>query len=105
MEKKISSLQMFARLRAALGLAFAVTAVIIVAILSGFGLVILYAVENTATTAGNLSSAQQASVSTFFGNLIGSYGLMPLVVLVMIVGLVIASFFLFIPRGGGGGEV
>ena len=109
MEKKISSLaslwQTLLALSAALGLAFAVVAVIIVAILAGFGLVILYAVQNTASTAGNLSSAQQASVGTFFANLIGSYGLMPLVVLVMIVGLVIASFFLFIPRGGGGGEV
>jgi hypothetical protein len=106
MEKKISSLYAMAtRLSAALGLAFAVVAVIIVAILSGFGLVILYAVQNTASTAGNLTSAQQTSVGSFFTNLIGSYGLMPLVVLVMIVGLVIASFFLFIPRGGGGGEV
>lgn len=110
MEKNISSIllalaTLFPRVKAALGLAFAVVAVIIVSILAGFGLVILYAVQNTASTAGNLTSAQQVSVGNFFTNLIGSYGLLPLVVLVMIVGLVIASFFLFIPRGGGGGEV
>ena len=100
-----SATTVFAKLSAALMLAFSVVAVIIVSILAGFGLVILYAVQNTASTAGNLSSAQQTSVGNFFTNLIGSYGLMPLVVLVMIVGLVIASFFLFIPRSGGGGEV
>lgn len=93
------------RVSAALGLAFAVVAVIIVSILAGFGLVILYAVQNTSSTAGNLTSAQKVSVGNFFTNLIGSYGLLPLVVLVMIVGLVIASFFLFIPRNAGGNEI
>ena len=84
-------------------LVFGVVAVVAIAIIIGIGLIILYNVQNTATSAG-LSSAQSVQVNTTFTNMIGSYGLLPILVIVVAAGLIISGFFYFIrPPGFGGG--
>lgn len=91
--------------RGAMDLVYGVVAVVAITIIIGIGLIILYNVQNTATTAG-LTSAQSVSVNTTFVNMVGSYGLLPILVIVVAAGLIVSAFFYFIrPPGGysGGG--
>jgi hypothetical protein len=89
--------------RGAMDLVFGVVAVVAIVIIIGIGLIILYNVQNTATTAG-LTSAQSVQVNTTFANMVGSYGLLPILVIVVSAGLIISGFFYFVrPPGAYGG--
>lgn len=95
-------LQAFKNRHGAMDLIWGVIAVVAVVIIIGVGLIILYNVENVADSTGNLSSAQSVSISSTFTSMVGSYGLLPIVVIVMAAGLVIGAFFIFVRPGGGG---
>jgi hypothetical protein len=89
--------------RGAMDLIWGVIAVVAVVIIVGVGLIILFDVQNVATTTGNLNSAQSSTLSSTFASMVSSYGLLPIVVIVMAAGLVIGAFFIFVRPGGGEG--
>jgi hypothetical protein len=85
----------------AMDLIWGVIAVVAVVIIVGVGLIILFDVQNVASTTGSLNSAQSAQLSSTFNSMVSSYGLLPIVVIVMAAGLVIGAFFIFVRPGGG----
>lgn len=94
-----------AQRKGAMDLIWGVIAVVAVVIIVGIGLIILYNVQNVATSSGTLTSAQSVSLNNVFTSMVGSYGLLPIVVIVMAAGLVIGAFFIFVRPGGGGEPV
>ena len=84
-----------------MNLVYGVVALVAFFVITGVGLIILYAVQNTATTAslgltGNSTTKQIGNLTALFNSLTGAYLMLPIVGIVLVASMIIGAFFLFI---------
>ena len=87
--------------RGALNLVYGVVALVAFFVITGVGLIIIYSVQNTATTAvstltGNSTSGQIGNLTNLFNSLTGAYLMLPIVGIVLVASMIIGGFFLFV---------
>lgn len=93
------------RAEGAFSMVYGVVALIAFFVITGVGLIIIYAVDNTVTNGaivltGNSSATnmtgQYGNVSGLFNSLTGAYLLLPIVGIVLVASMIVGGFFLFI---------
>ena len=82
---------------AAMNLVYGVVALVAFFVITGVGLIILYSVQNTASTAvSSLTTEQSGNLTALFNSLTGAYLMLPIVGIVLVASMIIGAFFLFI---------
>lgn len=82
---------------AAMNLVYGVVALVAFFVITGVGLIILYSVQNTASTAvSSLTTDQSGNLTNLFNSLTGAYLMLPIVGIVLVASMIIGGFFLFV---------
>jgi NADH:ubiquinone oxidoreductase subunit 6 (subunit J) len=83
--------------RGAMNLVYGVVALVAFFVITGVGLIILYSVQNTASTAvSSLTANQSGNLTNLFNSLTGAYLMLPIVGIVLVASMIIGGFFLFV---------
>ena len=62
-------------------------------VITGVGLIIIYSVQNTASTAvSSLTSIQSGNLTNLFNSLTGAYLMLPIVGIVLVASMIIGGF-------------
>ena len=80
-----------------MNLVYGVVALVAFFVITGVGLIIIYSVQNTASTAvSSLTSDQSGNLTNLFNSLTGAYLMLPIVGIVLVASMIIGGFFLFV---------